>query len=420
MPTLRPNFGFAPVIILLFLVIVGLGAYLLGTQVNIFQKPSSTLSPTPIPNPTANWKTYSNSKYGFQIHYPDSLFFKEGDDTNQPPFIFVGSLIEAKYANQSIHYPFIGMNIIKTDLSPKVWVDEKGTIYSFIGNGNAPKSINPSDYFYSGVQDKKEIQISAGSAVRFISEGTSYGLLHTIFQLKKGYLIDIYSHKSGVGEIDDNIYYQILSTFKFLEQSSSSKLVTVTLGVKAIESSYGISLEPTNNYPSTVKITVPEEFKNELNAYGYGSNNVTIGPKNWTGRATIGADGGTSVELYPIGGSLTAGSSLTINHTPACFACSLGSAASFFPKAKDAYYKNYPGPLTLIPNLKIVSLSDQLVSYSLPNTSDGMEVNGVAYIAKENGEYAAPFIQMEIKLPPEEHELARVILNTFINRQIPK
>lgn len=59
MPRLKPNSGFAPIIIILLLLAVTFGAYLLGTQKNIFQKPSPVPTPTATPDPTANWKTYS-------------------------------------------------------------------------------------------------------------------------------------------------------------------------------------------------------------------------------------------------------------------------------------------------------------------------------------------------------------------------
>jgi hypothetical protein len=76
-------------LILMILVIVGLvgyGGYYLGIQTN---KPVSqyvapspltiTTNPTPTASvdPTAGWKTYSNSTYGYQVKYPPNLSVKE-------------------------------------------------------------------------------------------------------------------------------------------------------------------------------------------------------------------------------------------------------------------------------------------------------------------------------------------------------
>lgn len=189
---------------------------------------SNTTNPkfpnTPPQDETANWKIYTNSELGFKIKYPDTMYFQEqSTNINPGPIIPFGQLIETKYQNQQVHNPFIGFNLIKTALSPQDWEKQKGTSYSFIGGGNAPKSIDPSQYFYSGVTNLGPYtNISQVEATRFNSEGTSYGLTHTVWKLKAGFLIDIYKHTSGLGEIPTNVYDQILSTFKFI--SSPPKL----------------------------------------------------------------------------------------------------------------------------------------------------------------------------------------------------
>lgn len=77
--------GFAPILIVLGIVatlgIAG-GAYYLGTnkapsqpqQVNTSQTPQPSQIPSPTSDETANWKTYTNTKYGYEIQYPQDKF----------------------------------------------------------------------------------------------------------------------------------------------------------------------------------------------------------------------------------------------------------------------------------------------------------------------------------------------------------
>lgn len=64
------NAGFAPIIVVLLLILVGAGAYLLGVQRRFIQKPSPSPAPTPTSDPTANWKTYISSDMTFK--YPSN------------------------------------------------------------------------------------------------------------------------------------------------------------------------------------------------------------------------------------------------------------------------------------------------------------------------------------------------------------
>lgn len=58
--------GFTPIIILIVvLVALVAGAYYLGGK-----KSSLNLTPTSTPNATANWKTYTNTKYNYTFKYP--------------------------------------------------------------------------------------------------------------------------------------------------------------------------------------------------------------------------------------------------------------------------------------------------------------------------------------------------------------
>jgi len=65
------------------IVVIAIGAYVLGAKQsqpvvqNIVQ---TTPISSPTPDPTANWKTYTNQKYEFQIKYPEAVKIEESDD----------------------------------------------------------------------------------------------------------------------------------------------------------------------------------------------------------------------------------------------------------------------------------------------------------------------------------------------------
>ncbi len=98
--------GFAPIIILVGILVIAVvagGAYYFGTRNSVITQPQSqnplvtstpqtTVIPQTIPSPTtsssnldtANWKTYTNSKYGILINYPAAYSYKaEGSNISQ-------------------------------------------------------------------------------------------------------------------------------------------------------------------------------------------------------------------------------------------------------------------------------------------------------------------------------------------------
>lgn len=67
--------GFAPILIVVVLGVIGIVGYLvLRPTVIRPPTPSSFLSPTPLPDfsdVTANWKKYINSQYGYSVKHPE-------------------------------------------------------------------------------------------------------------------------------------------------------------------------------------------------------------------------------------------------------------------------------------------------------------------------------------------------------------
>lgn len=90
--------GFAPIYILIGILILGIiggGAYYFGkSQVARSQPTQPTITPSPIPDETVNWKTYTNLQYGYSVKYPSSLNQSEisGNDTYLSMITFNGSV----------------------------------------------------------------------------------------------------------------------------------------------------------------------------------------------------------------------------------------------------------------------------------------------------------------------------------------
>jgi hypothetical protein len=67
-------------VVLMGLAAVGVGAYYLGSQKNAdtsISEPAQTQTPTPIPDPTANWKTHTTKDSKFLIKYPEDWVLED-------------------------------------------------------------------------------------------------------------------------------------------------------------------------------------------------------------------------------------------------------------------------------------------------------------------------------------------------------
>ena len=200
-----------------------------------------------------------------------------------------------------------------------------------------------------------------------------------------------------------------------------ANVVNITLPVTVLHTDYGAGpANQTYPYESSINVSVPQEFSTQLGAYGV-ADMVIIGPKGWTGSGSVGADGTSGTKLYPIGGSSNS-ANISISTGGACVGCVYDKAAPYFPEARqlDAGM-GISSNLVSTPPPGIISnfINPQLVEYSLPNTTDGMEVNGVANFVKGTQEMPnQPYsINFQITLPLQQHNLTQELLNIFIQGQ---
>ncbi len=86
-------------------------------------------------------------------------------------------------------------------------------------------------------------------------------------------------------------------------------------------------------YPANDTIYDPEGYREQLAAYG-AAYEVYAGPKGWTGNGRYESGWGTTVVLYPPGGSDTTGPSITFRKINSnCKACLWTTALRYFPEA---------------------------------------------------------------------------------------
>ena len=223
----RGNFLLIIGVIVLILVI-GAGGYFLYQKQTSKPTNSSQISPpttSPTLDETANWKTYTNAKYGYSFKYPPKLTSIELSPDKGEMVVSIagkseGSSDEGYYTglfNISSFIPgdtlYDSDEIAKELLALKVG-DQYQPADRLIGNltSTYPTYKRLSGMTISGVQAKV-----------FETKSTDGGLLKKFYVSNKdtNYLIvsDFYSTQSEY--YPQELYDQILSTFKFTDQDSS-------------------------------------------------------------------------------------------------------------------------------------------------------------------------------------------------------
>lgn len=198
--------------------------------------PSPSQSPTPIlaPDPTANWKTYENKEHGYEVEYPSDykLFF----DGKTPIIMKPGGEREGTGA-----FSFYRISFTPLDTSKELrdLVTENINTTKQVWGVDSPevKSISP---IYEAI---------VGNLNGLSFDMVCVGYCHNIFIKKdatKSFQITVRNANKEVKNMYQSEVDQILSTFKFIDYSSSapsstdsSKRLTYNLpiGWKTVQSS---------------------------------------------------------------------------------------------------------------------------------------------------------------------------------------
>lgn len=182
--------GFAPIAVLLILAVL-----ILGGGVVVYQKvlapkvnptPRSTIQPSPTPDPTADWKIYSNKQVGFTFKYPSTWTLSE---ENVPGTIFHLAISEAGTV------PYFIINV-RDDIDMESYIKSR-------------KMTGMRQEFTSvGARDASLLTEETGTGGEMIWLVNNY----------KGELIEIIgTYNSSNKNAANRIYVNLVSTFKFLD-----------------------------------------------------------------------------------------------------------------------------------------------------------------------------------------------------------
>lgn len=167
--------GFAQILIIILALIAIGGAYYFGTQKNnVLTTPvqssvpavtEATTQASPTTDPTANWKTYTNTQYGFTFKYPpglETLLQSEGGVsgpiTGNP--IFVYALADKLTIAQGTDKPFDGLSI---DI-----VDTNGSLDTYVSNERDAEKNS-----YRGIFDPTIKQLNIPVQNRYLDSESS-------------------------------------------------------------------------------------------------------------------------------------------------------------------------------------------------------------------------------------------------------
>lgn len=193
--------------IVILLIIVGGGAYYLGAKQNKLivgnQQTSPTIAPpipTSTPDPTANWKTYKNEKYGFEVKYPNNYAISTQSGSFVAP-----NIISFKPPAEIM----FTVDDNPRNLSLSEWVKSDIVIHDL--------SIKWQSIIVGSVESLKS-PISGN-----MDGGVGYSAL--IPQKNKVYSL-LFSTKAPGAEAELKVFDQMLSTFKFTDQNQTTDTST--------------------------------------------------------------------------------------------------------------------------------------------------------------------------------------------------
>lgn len=191
---------------------IGIGGYLLGSNKTQTQAPPviSQISPTPTPDPTANWKTFTSQKYGFSVKYPANLLAQE-----ETGYAYNLGITQGRAADGSAYFHNFDIFIVPTTFDNTDTVGYDYLTSSWINGLNA-LNVGDSKSFDTLIFKRlPDIQVAGQNAlVVEVDPKNGNGTSQQRVFLKKGSYT--YMLEKDYNSVDELIDFQnFLSTFKF-------------------------------------------------------------------------------------------------------------------------------------------------------------------------------------------------------------
>lgn len=227
-PSIEKPKGNRVVALMVIIVVLLLGAVgILGYQNLQLQKQLISLQPTPSPSatsdPTADWKTYTSQDYGFELRYPTDWEARQGKDAEGKPIGQFSWSVPASLKKVSAFS--LTLSIVNTNESTA-----EAFVQAYIAAGGPGKI----EY-----RAKSEVTIGGVTGVKLESVFAFDKSQDQIYLLHNGKIYEFILPIRGVNPnitdaVKNNpIAYQILSTFKFIDQTTDTsnwKIYTNTSG----------------------------------------------------------------------------------------------------------------------------------------------------------------------------------------------
>ena len=183
-----------------------------------YQTPVPSSTPTATADPTANWKTYTNTKYGFSFKYPTEYKYEENNYPKEENGIYSHTIIVVANTKDFDPEP-VGKPFIQLTISDSV--DHK-VLSELYNNTTTVDSISA-----NGIQIDIRQATNGDKSFVFVKNKSTYE-----FNLDSSLM---------------NNFYQILSTFKFVEATPSA--TPPTTGYTC----------PANGYVDCMPVLTPEK-----------------------------------------------------------------------------------------------------------------------------------------------------------------
>jgi hypothetical protein len=215
---------------------------------------------------------------------------------------------------------------------------------------------------------------------------------------------------------------------------NTNNLVSVRLPLNVCKTSVGDSSEVPVGLPSTIHVKIPKDDSGTLAFYSDNEGIVgVLAPISWKCAATIGANGSSSLNVYPEGqsslasGALSAGSTaetISAQQTSACVGCRVVLACPLFViSANDASSEmNQPCTLTRPTSETTTSINEHVEEFTDPPGVHGdADPSGGAYpamgVMTYYGDRASQGSWTETcLLPPSEKSTCEAIVANFVSR----